>query len=397
MKVLHFNTYAEGGAAKASIRLHLALRESGVESEMLVLYPGDINIDGVSDFRNGFSVWNRFVFKVKNKWLKLRQTKKLRNREKQPELFSFPESVWDLTSHPHFDSADIIHLHWVSGFMNYESFFNKCQKPIVWTCHDFEPFSGGFHYNFGVNDQSYKDLIQSNMGIKKMASSAANVTVISPSKYLDEESQKSELFKRFRHLVLRNGIMENEFDLISQKEVKLKLNLPEDKRIILFVSGYLNYKRKGIDLFLEAIEHLDQKETAVCFVGDLRGDDQPKTKFETFYFPEISNQNELNRIFSAADVYVNPSLADISSNTVIEALCSGCPVVTLETGGIPELTEMSSFAFVAKEKTADSLLTEIEKVLENDFNRESIRNEALEAYSLKSMMDKYKEVYTSVL
>ena len=105
---------------------------------------------------------------LKNKLLLFKQKKQLSKYPEPEELFSFPNSVWDITLHPKFKEADIIHLHWISGFVDYAKFFDKCDKPIFWTFHDFEPFSGGFHYSnlFDMErtDSSYKKAIQNCKG-----------------------------------------------------------------------------------------------------------------------------------------------------------------------------------------------------------------------------------------
>ena len=62
-------------------------------------------------------------------------------------LFSIPYSEYtSLVDHPLVQEADIIHLHWIAGFVDYPTFFKKVDKPIVWTIHDENPGLGGSHY-----------------------------------------------------------------------------------------------------------------------------------------------------------------------------------------------------------------------------------------------------------
>ena len=49
----------------------------------------------------------------------------LKQRASGLELFSFPNSNYDITTSPLYQEADIINLHWVAGFLDYESFFSK--------------------------------------------------------------------------------------------------------------------------------------------------------------------------------------------------------------------------------------------------------------------------------
>src|SRR5690606_32821939 len=75
------------------------------------------------------------------------------------EGYSIPTTKYNLFSHPAVQRADIIHLHWVSRFLNY-SFFKDINKPVIWTLHDMNPFLGGFHYLNDANRfaESFKEL-----------------------------------------------------------------------------------------------------------------------------------------------------------------------------------------------------------------------------------------------
>ena len=49
-----------------------------------------------------------------------------------------------------YGNPDIIHLHWIGGFVDIPTFFKHVKKPIIWTLHDMNPFQGGFHYKDDV-------------------------------------------------------------------------------------------------------------------------------------------------------------------------------------------------------------------------------------------------------
>ncbi len=41
---------------------------------------------------------------------------------------------------------DIVHLHWINNFLRVED-ISKINKPIIWSLHDMNPFTGGCHYD----------------------------------------------------------------------------------------------------------------------------------------------------------------------------------------------------------------------------------------------------------
>ena len=152
MKVIHLNTFDSGGAAIAVKRLHLALLEQGIESKMLFVNKASNAIKETFEVEaRTFTLWDRFKIKLK---VLLKQPigywqysgYHLEGQTSNKELFSFPFSDFDLTLNQHIEEADVINLHWVPSMWDY-NLFQKLNKPIVWTLHDMNPFSGGCHYS----------------------------------------------------------------------------------------------------------------------------------------------------------------------------------------------------------------------------------------------------------
>src|ERR1035437_3844361 len=120
MKVVHISTRDTGGAAVACIRLHLALLDSGVDSTLLTL---DKQRDDIPNhFIYDLSIIEKFnllAFKIINKFNKILKLKK--KIEFNTDSFSYPRSLYNLHKNDLIKSANIIHLHWVSGFWDYRS------------------------------------------------------------------------------------------------------------------------------------------------------------------------------------------------------------------------------------------------------------------------------------
>lgn len=395
MKVLHLNTYSTGGAAKAALRLNKALRQGGIDSEMLILYNTLKGEEGVSDFRDGLSRVNQMKLKVANKLLKEKHARSLKDKPQQPELFSFPDSVWDIIQHPAYGSADVIHLHWVVDFLDYRTFFANCRKPLVRTFHDHEPYTGGFHYALGVDTGAYESLIEKNLAVKRAGLEGTTHHVVCPSAYLSDKSAGSELYTHFPHQVIRNGILPEDHPYIERAAARQLLGLPAENKVVLFLADYLYYARKGLSLFLEAIDHLERDDLTILLVGDLKGEDQPNIE-NCHYFQSTNREDELNTFYAAADVYVNPSLADISSNTLMEAQAMGTPVAALPTGGIPELAALSESVFIASDKSSEALAEVIQKALGPDTSQKEIRSVAFDVFGMAPLVEEYRKLYASL-
>ncbi len=143
MNILHINTYDGGGAGNAATRLHTALLSSGIESNILFLKESDKPIPNAYGY---LSAKEELPHGKEKKDIKhlcvLKDTNGIKGNV-DCGILTFPRtSCEDLVCHPLVEKADIIHLHWIARFVDYETFFERIDKPIVWTFHDQNPFNG---------------------------------------------------------------------------------------------------------------------------------------------------------------------------------------------------------------------------------------------------------------
>jgi glycosyltransferase involved in cell wall biosynthesis len=76
------------------------------------------------------------------------------------------------------------------------------------------------------------------------------------------------------------------------------------------------------------------------------------------------NQKELVELYSAADVFVNPTREETYPTVNMEAIACGTPVVTFRTGGSPEIV-LEGCGAVTDRNTIDSLEEKINQTLQN--------------------------------
>jgi sugar transferase (PEP-CTERM/EpsH1 system associated) len=112
-------------------------------------------------------------------------------------------------------------------------------------------------------------------------------------------------------------------------------------------------------------------------------------------------RSDVAEIMRRLDLFILPSLAEGISNTILEAMATGLPVVATAVGGNPELVEDGK---TGKLTTADDPVAMAEKILDyvsNDKKRRQhgqyARRRVLQRFSLAAMVDQYKTVYDSLL
>ena len=278
MKVLHLNTVTGGGSAKGSMRMHKALLKHGVDSWMMTLeeYADDQpNHKVYQQYFKGILDKVKFKIKQRRYYSKYRY---IRGNKNTGVTFSFPETYYDITAHPLYKEADVIHLHWVARWLDYPSFFAKCDKPIVWTIRDRAVFSSGFHV--GIENDSFieeasdfpKNLkefaeykfLKDNLEIKKKALNAFSkdkILIAPKSKWMAEHAKKSAVLGALNHEMITNCIDPEEIYRKDKEESRKSLGLPLDKKLVLFVSSGLYVSYKGFQ-YLEPLIKLQ-------FIGDL--------------------------------------------------------------------------------------------------------------------------------
>lgn len=401
MKILHINTSDTGGAGKAVIRLMNGLLDAKVQNDLLVLYNYQEHPHIHKFSPNTQSFFKQLKFSFKYRRHQRNQQKALRGKNQDYEVFSFPESVYNIVTHPLYQQADIIHLHWVANFLDYSSFFKHCRKPIVWTLHDLNPFIGGFHYegDYYNNIDEYKLLdAKIRMTKHKALSHVQNLQVISPSEWMRDIAQNRSLFDRFEHVHIPNGINLELYQPLDKASARKKLGLPTDKKILIFLAENIANKRKGFDLLSKALKFVDANNSLVLLVGNHHNTslDFPHRKFDY-----VESDSKLAEIYACADACVVPSLEDNLPNTMLEALACGVPVVAFDTGGIPEMVVPYETGLLASEKNHEMLGEKINELLNNpklcDKLAQNARTKAIQKFSLEQQTTRYIEVYEHIL
>ncbi len=421
MKILLINTFSEGGAAKACIRLHLGLLKAGVDSRLLVLHGNTTNPIIASENYKGKrkqqaipSLSNRIKKKLFPKRFFFDNEIKEEIKKCIPntiEWFSFPDSGYELSEHPWVMDSDLINLHWVSDFVDF-SIFKKVSKPIVWSMHDMNPFTGGCHYSGDCNlytancikcpqlsSTHATDFSKRNISYKlKQISGVDNLTIVGLSNWLMDCSKKSNLFENLKHKLIPNGLDTEVYSPMDRLKARTELNLPLDKKIILFVAyGTLHTPRKGYAILLEAIKKLDQSDMVLCAVGGMDKSDLESSKVIDFGF--VKSEDKLRVLYCAADLFVIPSIQDNLPNTVVESLLCGTPVVGFRTGGIPDMIKPGFNGELSDELTATGLYIAINKVLNQLplYAVEKIREDAKTRFSQELQALRYSQLFSELL
>lgn len=306
---------------------------------------------------------------------------------------------------------DIIHLHNIHGYyINIEVLFDylkKADKPVVWTLHDCWSFTGHCaHFDYvgcdkwktGCYDCPEKNSYPASVIIdnskdnyikkKELFTGIKNLTIVTPSKWLAGLVKQSYL-REYPVEVINNGIDLDVFKP-TQSDFRERFNL-EDKFIILGVASTWD-RRKGFGYFVELSKKIKNDEVIVLVgLSEKQKEVLPRN---IIGFTRTNNVNELVEIYSAADVFVNPTLEEVMGLTNVEALACGTPVITFESGGSVECIDETT-GITVKKGDLKELLINIKVIKEKgklNYSSQCLER-AIKLFNKNQMFNKYIELY----
>lgn len=408
MKILHICTSFNGGAGLCAKRIMNATAAHGAEVRALVMY-GDrtenVELVTASFPGNGIALLRKAKIFIAMLGLypeRARLEKRLLResaRGRKVGTVTLPVTDYtDIADHEWVAWADIIHLHWLGGFIDYRSFFEKLKKPTVWTIHDENPGLGMFHYSMwkdrsSTNLQAMDDEM---MRVKQKAySHAKNLHLVAISSMMEGYFRSNELLRSFPITKIHNGIDASQFVAIDIVVARKSLGIAEGKRVFLFSAHDIYEDRKGLVELIEALDCTDGDNLLIC-LGDSHGRMPETKKTEVRCEGFLSNSRLLSLYYSAADFFMMPSYQEAFAQTPMEAMACGTPVVAFPCSGSRDLINEDS-GIVCNDFTVDALHSAIRKAIATDYNAQRIRQYVTDNFSYDKIAQQYIELYRSVL
>lgn len=421
LKVVHLCTNdSAGGAAIAARRLMMAQRACGIHADMLVLkstsgVPHVSPLWEESPWVKGLALGKK-VLEAGSSWI-CQGFRRARIFET-----SIPITGFSLRHHPLIHSSDVIHLHWINqGFLGIRSLREIAQldKRIVFTLHDVWPVTAVCHYlddctKFCEKKGCY-DCPQLQPGIpfldiahlvfeqKKRLYQAMKPSFVGCSRWITSEAKRSSLSGSYPIDTIPNVFDKDSFYPTPRVQARLQLGLPTDRPILLFGAARLDNPRKGFQEMIAALQHFyatpyaqEMRPLAVLF-GKIEQPDQlaPLRSIDLKCVGYISSPQEMALYYSAANVFVTPSLTDNLPNTIIEAAATGCPTVAFQVGGIPEMIIHGTTGYLARYRDIEDLSRGITEMLQatEEGPIDLCRTETFRRYDTTTIVKQYNDVY----
>lgn len=271
---------------------------------------------------------------------------------------------------------DIVHTHLSStSDMYIFPASTTLKKPHITTLHSNFPFDHTATGWFGNADKYYMDWAPSVPMVAISKSAAKSVEEEYPVKFVD---------------VVYNGISMEAFKPSSKRQdnffVWLGRFMPEKGAHLAIEAA----KRTNSRLILAGFQDRNIKEAVAYFQNEIK----PQIDGQQIKYFGPANAKQKISLFSRARAFLNPiEWEEPFGMVMIEAMATGCPVISFARGAAPEIIESGKTGFLVD--TLDEMVERIARL--DEIKREEVRKHIEQNFSAKVMANHYVEVYQKVI
>lgn len=364
MKILHIthNDFS-GGACRSAVRIHQALLRQGVDSEMLV---AEQQL-GLETVHGGSSAQARIWSQIRNfiSW-----PLHLSRGRSHCVPFSFNLLPSTLASKIKTFSPDIVQLHWVNKELIDIFSLGRISTPIVWTLHDSWPINGCSHHDCDelcavLNQAGLEDLAdicqyspverwlnKSILALKQRLWKSSDIHWVGPSRWMLRKITASG-FQQRSAINIPNPIMLDVYRPWSKSYAREIYNIPHDADVILMGAVDIESNPlKGVGFVPRILSSLHavktQEKIIVLVFGSSYSTAIQTDGCDIRFVGRLHDDISLALLYSAADVYISPSVIENLPNTILEAGACGTVSVAFDVGGTGDLISHKLTGYLAR-------------------------------------------------
>lgn len=263
------------------------------------------------------------------------------------------------------EKPDIIHAHYIfpTGFMAWLAKL-VTKKPLIITAH-------GSDVQLGLRGGIWHSLV-------KFTLNKADF-IIAVSNDLKNKIENEFLISSDKLSIIDCGVNTDVFCPTDKKTAKEKLGIPLEGSTILFVGNLIEIK--GVNFLIEALNEIYKEEKINCIViGDGPQKDKLKEQVrglslkDNVIFEGYKDYKELPIWYSAADIFVLPSLREGFGLVALEAMACGTPVVVSNVGGLPEFVTENYNGWLIEPGNVHELVKKLKIAIKEKDNKTIIEN-----------------------
>ncbi|MGO1669913.1 MAG: N-acetyl-alpha-D-glucosaminyl L-malate synthase BshA [Sphingobacterium sp.] len=314
----------------------------------------------------------------------------------QYPLFDFPPYETALASKlidvVRFEGLDILHVHYAIPHASVAFLAKQILKsydidiPVVTTLH-------GTDITLVGKDKSFSPVVTFSIN------QSDGVTTVSQSL----KEQTLDYFKIENDIkVIPNFIDLNRFQNKNHEHFKRAI-APNNERVLVHTSNFRTVKRVEdvVRIFNKVIQSIPCKLLLVGDGPDRRNVEELARDLDiTDHIRFLGKQDAIEEILSIADLFIMPSGSESFGLAGLEAMACKVPVISSNTGGIPELNEDGFSGYLSEVGDIEDMAENAIKILKEDKILNQFKENALKRaqdFELSKIVPIYESFYMEVI
>lgn len=393
LKVVHLSFSSSGGAGTVAKRLSQIQTQRGHDSQLVSVIPGSLRQNPLASPKaTVLASLDSFVAKQAD--------------------FEAPISLFRdfaATSPPSaIHDADIVHIHWINGFLDFESIRAMAQQSrLVWTLHDMNPFTGGCHYSLGCSNyrnsctecpavkRIFRNSVEEVHKRKNQGLDGTPIKFVSPSNWLASEAKSSSLLGQADIDVIPNPLPPLASERLDRQSARERLGLPPTvKSVFLTSAASLSDPLKGISGVIDSFRGAFGDSQEVVLLVEGRGRIAEYSNVKPLGFVD---QHTHQLALSASDFLVVASIEENQPLVISEAQAAGVSLIARNSSGLPEHLDIDPRGrlFDSKKPLAD-VLSETTTEFVSDAERSALSRRAQDKFNPEKIAIAYENLYRTL-
>ena len=371
MRVLHITRSLYGGAGIYALRLSEALRDAGIDSNVLFenqdaagsdngAVAGDLIPTSGSIAQFGTRIVRSLSHRLTSAPFQSLMGMDLYAGKKMPE------------------KGDIIHLHGLTGWMGMRGLNALIPEgsPVFWTTHDLWPLSGGCILYSGCDGYQkdcgscpilrtgVKGWAKHELKLKERLIKAKHIQPIANSRWMASHVKHSHVFGDTTEVPVIPPIVDPTYFVTEIRDIRDGLQIDPAKKVISLGARAVTDRYKGIPEFLEALARRGElaRQCVILLFGE--GELELPENLDVRHMGRLNSPEDLAQVYASSDVFVSPSAMETFGMALAEAQACGTPVVAFDVGGVRDAVSDECAEYLVPEGDFESLLNALGKVLE---------------------------------
>jgi glycosyltransferase involved in cell wall biosynthesis len=227
-------------------------------------------------------------------------------------------------------------------------------------------------------------------------SKAKNLNIVAISEFMVDFCKNSYVLKGFPITLIHNGVDTTIFHPSDKQEARKKTGLQPNAVIFLFSSFFMDDPNKGIDRAVAALEKIDVPNKVIVCLGGLYEKVHIQSSFPVIFAGRINDPDQISLYYSAADYFLQCSYEETFSQTPLEAMACGIPVITTPCSGAIDIIRPFN-GIICKGYDKDAIAKGIKEAMDKQYNSDELRHFIIDNFNYNIIAKQYISLYDKLL